>query len=127
MLQRYAYAYDPAGNRTSEQIDDAITQAAYDALNRLVSQDAGGPLVFQGQLDEPAAVTINGRPATVTADNTFQGTAPVAAGTTTVTIDAVDPSGNAATAVYEVDQAATGKTFTYDANGNLTSRRHPHL
>ena len=121
VLQRYAYAYDPAGNRTSEQIDDGITRATHDALNRLLSQDAGGPLVFQGQLDEPAAVTINGRPATVTTGNTFQGTAPVAAGTTTVTIDALDPSGNAATAVYEVDQAATGKTFTYDANGNLTS------
>ena len=121
VLQRYAYAYDPAGNRTSEQIDDVVTKATYDSLNRLVSQDAGGPLVFKGQLDEPSAVTIDGRPATVAADHTFQGTAEVAAGTTTVTIDAVDPSGNAATAVYEVDQAAAGKAFTYDANGNLTS------
>ncbi len=28
VLQRYAYAYDPAGNRTVEQIDDAITRPA---------------------------------------------------------------------------------------------------
>jgi hypothetical protein len=38
----------------------------------------------------------------------------VTSGTNTVTINAVDASGNAAEAVYEVDQAGTGKTFTYD-------------
>jgi RHS repeat-associated protein len=38
-----------------------------------------------------------------------------------VTINATDASGNASEVVYEVDQAGTGKTFTYDANGNLTS------
>ena len=37
ILQRFAYAYDPAGNRTVEQIDDAITLSAYDNLNRLTS------------------------------------------------------------------------------------------
>lgn len=37
----------------------------------------------------------------------------VVAGTTTVTIKAVDASDNAAEAVYEVDQAGTGKMFTY--------------
>jgi RHS repeat-associated protein len=45
----------------------------------------------------------------------------MAAGTNTVTINAVDASGNATEAVYEVDHAGTGKTFTYDANGNLTA------
>ena len=34
---------------------------------------------------------------------------------TTVNLTATDPSGNTATAIYEVDQAATAKTFTYDA------------
>ena len=121
VLQRYAYAYDPAGNRTSEQIDDAVTSASYDALNRLVAQQSGGSLVFKGQLDEPATVTINGKPAAITSDNRFLGQVAVAPGTTTVTVQAVDPSGNAATAVYEVDQAGGGSTLTWDANGNLTT------
>ena len=46
---------------------------------------------------------------------------PVTGGTNTVTIAATDPSGNAATAMYEVDVSDASKTFTYDANGNLTS------
>ncbi len=98
-----------------------MTTTTYDGLNRLVSQAGGGLLRFKGQVDEPAIVTVNGRPAPVTADNQFQGTAPVTPGTNSVTVSAVDPTGNTATAVYEVDQASSGKTFTYDANGNLTS------
>jgi RHS repeat-associated protein len=46
---------------------------------------------------------------------------PVGGGTNTVTITATDPSGNAATAVFEVDQLGATTSFTYDANGNLTS------
>ena len=98
-----------------------MTTTTYDGLNRLVSETGGGLLRFKGQVDEPAIVTINGRPAPVTADNQFQGTAPVTPGTNSVTVSAVDPTGNTATAVYEVDQASSGKTFTYDANGNLTA------
>src|SRR5207237_590016 len=103
VLQRYAYGYDPAGNRTSEQIDDAATAATFDGLNRLVGRNGGGPVMFKGQLDEPATVTINETRAVVLADNRFQGTAALAAGTTTVNLTATDPSGNTATAVYEVD------------------------
>ena len=45
----------------------------------------------------------------------------VASGTNTVTITATDASGNLATKQYEVTNAGSSKTFTYDANGNLTS------
>ena len=38
--KRLRYAYDPAGNRTAEQIDDAVTGASYDKTNRLLSQRA---------------------------------------------------------------------------------------
>ena len=48
ILKRYYYAYDPAGNRTAEQIDDAVTGATYNNMNQLVSQQAGGALVFKG-------------------------------------------------------------------------------
>jgi len=66
-------------------------------------------------------VTIDARPATVTRDNRFQGTATLVAGTTTVMIAATDPSRDTSAGVHEVDQTASAKTFTYDANGNLTS------
>jgi RHS repeat-associated protein len=45
----------------------------------------------------------------------------VVPGTNVFTIRATDPSGNAATATYEVDVTDAPKTFTYDANGNLTA------
>ncbi|MGH6690646.1 MAG: RHS repeat domain-containing protein [Gammaproteobacteria bacterium] len=75
VLQRYAYAYDAAGNRTIEQIDDAVTGFTYNAVNELVSQRAVGALVFEGTVSEPATVTVAGQPATVTAANAFRGTA----------------------------------------------------
>jgi RHS repeat-associated protein len=121
VLKRYAYSYDPAGNRTAEQIDDAVTGASYDNMNRLVSQQAAGPMVFSGTVNEPATVTVQGKPATVKADNTWQGTASVMSGMNTVTIVATDPSGNVRTNTYEVSHTATATTFAYDANNNLTS------
>ena len=121
VLKRYAYAYDPAGNRTAEQIDDQVTGASYDGLNRLVSQQAAGPLVFEGTVNEPASVTVQGEPAAVGADGRFSAKAPVSSGTNTVSILASDPSGNATTRQSEVDSFGSGRTFTYDANGNLTS------
>jgi RHS repeat-associated protein len=121
LLKRYAYTYDPAGNRTSEQIDDVVVRASYDGLNRLVSQQPGGPLVFAGTTNEPARVMVNGKVVSNTAGNTFQTQVPVGSGTSTVTVAATDPSGNTASQAYEVDSNGSGRSFTYDANGNLTS------
>jgi hypothetical protein len=118
----YHYAYDPAGNRTAEQIDDAVTGASYNNMNQLVSQQAGGALIFKGTVSEPAAVTVGGKPATVTADNRFEGQAAVRSGTGQVAVTATDPSGNLRTNTYEVSQGATSKSFTCDPNGNPTSR-----
>jgi hypothetical protein len=53
------------GNRTHEQIDDAMTAASHDSLNRLVSHAAGGPLTFAGTLNESGTVTIAGQPAVI--------------------------------------------------------------
>jgi RHS repeat-associated protein len=118
--KRYRYAYDPAGNRTVEQVDDAATLSTHDSMNRLLTQVPGGALAFRGTLSEAATVTIAGKPATVTGSNTFSGTAPVPAGTSQVTVQATDASGNVRTNVYQVTQTGPTKTFTYDANGNLT-------
>jgi len=98
-----------------------VTLATHDNLNRLLTHQAGGTLQFKGTLSEPGTVLVNSKPAVVDAANRFVAGVPVPAGTTTVTINATDASGNASEAVYEVDQAGTGKTFTYDANGNMTS------
>jgi YD repeat-containing protein len=121
VLQRYAYSYDPAGNRTIEQIDDAVTLSAYDTLNRLTSQAPGGPMVIAGLLNEPGTVTINGVAATVDANNNFRGTVQTTSGANTFTIVAKDASGNTTTTTYEIGVSGAGKAFTYDANGNLTS------
>jgi|tagenome__1003787_1003787.scaffolds.fasta_scaffold20974095_3 uncharacterized protein RhaS with RHS repeats len=120
-LKRYAYSYDPAGNRLSEQIDDALVGASYDALNRLVSQQPVGALRVRGQVSEPALATINGKPMTVAATGTFDTTVPITTATSTFAIAAIDGSGNQATNVYEVDSAGASKFFTYDANGSVTS------
>jgi RHS repeat-associated protein len=120
VLQRLAYGYDPAGNRVFEQIDEGVTAWSHDALNRLVAQAGGGVLQVVGTVNEPATVTIQGQAATVSAANQFTGGVPVVPGTNVFTIRATDPSGNAATATYEVDVSDAPKTFTYDANGNLT-------
>jgi RHS repeat-associated protein len=120
VLQRFAYGYDPAGNRTVEQIDDQVTGATYDALNRLVSQQPSGVLELAGTVDEPATVTVQGLPA-ITTGTDFRGAVPIASGTNTLTVTATDPSGNTATRQYEVDSQGTSKIFSFDANGNLTS------
>lgn len=121
VLQRFAYGYDAAGNRTSEQIDDSITETSVNEVNELVSQIVGGPLRFVGSTNEPATVTIDGQAAATDAANRFRGAAATASGTNTVTVGATDASGNQATQQYEMDLSGSSKTFTYDANGNLTS------
>jgi RHS repeat-associated protein len=121
VLKRYAYSYDPGGNRTTEQIDDAVTGWSYDNMNRLVSQQPSGALRLEGSVSEPAAVTVGGKPIDVSATNRFTGSTPIVSGTTPFSITATDASGNSSTKSYEFDSTGAGKTFTFDANGNLTA------
>jgi RHS repeat-associated protein len=121
VLKRYTYSYDPSGNRTTEQIDDAVTGWSYDNMNRLVSEQPSGALRLEGTVSEPAAVTVAGKPLDVSATNRFTGSTPIVSGTTPFSITATDASGNSATKSYEIDSAGAGKTFTFDANGNLTA------
>jgi YD repeat-containing protein len=72
VLKRYAYAYDPAGNRTIEQIDDQVTGSTYNTVNELVTQSAAGAMVLEGNVNEPATVTIAGQPASVSATHQFR-------------------------------------------------------
>jgi RHS repeat-associated protein len=120
ILKRYAYTYDPSGNRTVEQIDNAPVLSAYDTVNQLTSQTPGGTMRFAGTLSEAATVTIQGLPATVTSDNRFERPAQVSSGTNQVIVKAKDYAGNERTNTYEISVSGSSKTFTYDANGNLT-------
>ena len=120
VLKRYGYAYDSAGNRTTEQIDDGAALSTHNNMNRLIGQQPGGALLFKGSLSEASTVTVQGKPAPVTPDNRFEGAAQVPSGTSTVQVQAMDPSGNVRTNTYQVSQTGASKAFTYDANGNLT-------
>jgi RHS repeat-associated protein len=120
-LKRFAYGYDPAGNRTFERIDDEVTTATHDSMNRLQTHAPGGPLQFAGIVNEPAIVSVQGVPAAVDGTNNFRGASSLPNGTNTVSVVATDPSGNQTTRQYQVDVTGGAKTFTYDPNGNLIS------
>ena len=106
---------------TAEQIDDTVTGATFDGLNRLLTHTAAGALKIGGTLSEAARVSVDGVPATVDASNAFVGLKTLASGSNTFTVSATDYSGNGTTKSYTVDAAGATGAFTYDANGNLTS------
>jgi RHS repeat-associated protein len=91
-------------------------------MNQLTSQSGGGVVEFKGTTNEPATVTIAGKPATGAGGSTFSGSAVLPAGTSTVAVSATDASGNTATQSYEVDVPASTASSTYDANGNLIAQ-----
>lgn len=123
ILKRNSYGYDPTGNRTNTQVDDVPVTWTYDALNRLTARTDGGLIRVEGTVNEPATVTIQGKPASVDASNRFTGTASLTTGTTTrFAIMATDGNGNFTTEEWETSAPATSETLTYDSNGNLTSR-----
>ncbi len=121
VLNRYTYAYDPAGNRTSAQLDDVVATTSYDHLNRPVGKAPGGPLTFAGSVSEAANVTIQGHPVIVDHGNAFRGNALTTSGTNTATIIATDASGNVASQNYQVDVSASTNVLASDADGNLAS------
>ena len=67
-------------------------------------------------------MTVQGKPATVSADNRLEGSASVSSGTSNVAVTAADPSGNARTNTYQLNVTGAGTSFTYDANGNLSQK-----
>jgi RHS repeat-associated protein len=117
---RFRYAYDTAGNRTAEELDDGGMTASYNARNQLTSRQPGGSLLFRGALSEQATVTVQGKPAQVASDNSFTAQAQAASGATDVAVAATDPSGNTRTNTYRITQSGSTTSYTYDPNGNLT-------
>src|SRR2546430_8897388 len=80
-------------------------------------------LPIRGTANEPlSTVNVNGSPATVGGDNSFEGRAAVTAGDNMVTVEATDVNGNTTTNHYSVTVTGSGsKTLVFDPNGNLTS------
>jgi RHS repeat-associated protein len=120
-LVRYGYGYDRTGNRTTEQVDDAVLSTTHDGMNRMLAQTPGGAIRVAGSINEPGLVNVDGREATVAADHSFFATFPLGTGPNTFTVRAKDASGNTATQAYEFTVAGGNRSFSHDANGNLTS------
>ena len=121
----YRYAYDLAGNRTSETIDSAVTRDSHNIINQLTQRASGGAIPFGGTSDVPlSSVIVNGNPAVISGGTNFTGLASVVNGSNTVTVEAKDQSNptNVTTNHYAVSATsgtATSATLTYDLNGNL--------
>jgi RHS repeat-associated protein len=83
----------------------------------------GGVVGFTGTTTEEAAVTVAGQAAQTSQVGTrFEKVVVLPAGTNTVTVAAFDPSGNTNSKNYRVVVVGgSGQSFTYDANGNMTS------
>jgi RHS repeat-associated protein len=122
--QAYQYQYDLAGNRTTEQIDTNVTGSSYNNLNQLVSQAAGGDMVFNGKVtsnNNPVALTLAGQPATVDTSGNWRGAAPVTVGSNSIPLVATDANGKTTTkTITIVVSGGANRTLTY-VNGNLTN------
>lgn len=130
IVKRFAYNYDKAGNRSSEQIDNSVTSAAHNNINQLTSQSNGGPLRLKGTVNEPAAMAVTNETssspgaATVDIDNAFKGSVNVSPGTNIVNVTATDYSGNdnQKIAKYQITAGnGVSRTISYDNNGNTIS------
>ncbi|MFA5204961.1 MAG: RHS repeat-associated core domain-containing protein [Lentisphaeria bacterium] len=130
ILKQYGYTYDPAGNRTSEQVDNTVNSAAHNNLNQLLSRQGGGKMRFSGTLSELATVTVGGNPGTVTqavsgttTNVIFAGLADVTVGTNVVSVVAKGGGGITRTNRYQVVvSSGITQTLAYDPSGNLVSR-----
>jgi YD repeat-containing protein len=103
------------------QEDDLAQSASFDGMNRLSSTQAGGLVHVAGTLSEPGTVTVQGQPGEVLSDNRFKGSTTIGSGNTNVVVQATDPSGNVRTNTYQLSASGGATSYSYDANGNLTS------
>ncbi len=113
------YGFDPAGNLNYRTNNTLIENFQVNALNELTANTNGGKLTVMGTSTSPAtSVAVNGTNALVYGDATFAATnMPL---TTTYTATASDSLGRHATNTVTVS-IASGTTYQYDGNGNLTN------
>ena len=124
LAREYAYGYDAAGNRTSEQVNLSVAKAGYNNLNQLLTLTNSGPVRFRGSLSEPGTVTVAGIAAAMDPGNrVFAAEAELGVGTNVVPVVAEDYSANRRTNQYQVviTNATEVRTLRNDLNGNLVS------
>jgi RHS repeat-associated protein len=128
VVAQYAYSYDVAGNRTSEEIDsgsqNTVTKTAYGTTNEAGAQSAGGTLLWKGSANQPLySATLNSTAATIDSTGTnFIANVPVTSGNNTVTVKVEDQYADVSTVNHNV--TVSGNTATapvYDHNGNTTT------
>jgi RHS repeat-associated protein len=132
VLESLSYSYDRAGNRI--QVRSGTTAPrnfAANNLNQLLSERDHGGTTFAGFVDEPATVTVNGKPAKVMSTGggapfKFEALVELALGANTVVIEARDRNSNVATKTYSVTTTGASKSYEYDANGNLRYEKQPN-
>jgi RHS repeat-associated protein len=126
LIKEYGWPYDGLGNRLSERLSTATTNAvgksSYNNLNQLMSTAGGGRVEIKGQINEPGTVTVNGTAARVNPDKTFVANVDTTTGANTFTVQATDLKGNVTTNQFRLDTTANGlaRTLAYDLNGNCT-------
>jgi RHS repeat-associated protein len=139
ILKRYAYTYDKAGNRTSEQVDNSVTAATYNTLNQMTAQQDGGPMHFKGTLSKFSSVLIKNKtsgdsafaPVDSVPTNSFEAFVKVTPGiNNNILIRAIDYSGNNNTSTDTVNVAAghgTTNILRFDDNGNTDTVTNPSV
>ncbi len=121
--RRFSYAYDRAGNRTSEQVDNSASTETANPLNQLTAQTGGGIVRVAGYLNETGTVTIAGEPARMTSATNFEGEVIGCVGNSTITVVGTDLNANKATnSVARLFTANMDADLAYDKAGNLISK-----
>src|SRR5690606_23664494 len=100
-------------------------------LNQVLSERDYGPTTFAGFVDEPATVTVNGKPAKVLSTDggapyKFEALVDLDAGANSVVVQAKDGQNNTSSKTYSVTTTGTARKYEYDAHGNLRYEKLPN-
>ena len=121
---RYSYTYDLAGNRLSEQVDNALAGETPNQLNQLTGKNGAGTVRVSGYLTKPGTASINGTPAAMLTQTNFTSMLYAGVGTNTYSVTASDFNGHSATNSYSfvATQNGLNTTLAYDLAGNLIKK-----
>ena len=128
----FGYAYDSIGNRTSStELDEngvpRTSHYAANELNEYESRTIPGHTTILGEASTNAIVTINGNPTWrkgayfIGGDNFDNHSSSVFAELTTTGVRSTTESDEVESSIGHKFLAQTPETFTYDADGNMTS------
>jgi RHS repeat-associated protein len=128
-LDAATYQYDAAGNRTNLTHAGTTIAGTFNGFNQLERLASPTQLPVNGTVDKPSGVTINGAPATMSADRlSFSGSVSISLADRKFTVAATEDNAPAGfnpktrTTKYEADASSLpGTTYAYDDNGNTTA------